>query len=82
MSKNFIKRNIQLTLEFDSYLLKKPELFDQIPNKSGIVMTVKGDYYYNRLSRSMAKASAPHIKQIVEARKEGTKWRIVNPAFS
>jgi len=79
MSEKFTKKNIKLGFQFDKYLWKNPELLEQLPRKSTIVITVKGDSYFNRLSRSMVKKNANPREKIIEARKEGSKWKILAP---
>ncbi len=76
MSEAFIKKNLKLISQFHSYAGKHPELFKQIPNKSTVVMTVKGDPYFNRLSRNMNRKGMSSKEKLVEARKEGYRWTI------
>lgn len=78
MTEKFTNKNIKLHRSFDKYLWKNPDLLEQIPNKSIVVLTVKGDAYYNRISRSFPKNYPKKLgTKIVEARKEGSKWKIV-----
>ncbi len=74
MSKNFIKKNIKLSLEFDRYLAKNPAAFEKIPNNACLVLTVKGDEDFNRESKTMVKAAKDRRQKCVEARKEGAQW--------
>lgn len=77
MSEKFTKKNIKLSVQFDKYLWKNPELLEEIPNKSIVVLTVKGDPYFNRISRSFTKDYPKRFgEKIVEARKEGSRWTI------
>ncbi len=80
MSETFIKKNIKLFLEFDSYISSRPDLFMKIPNKGIVIITVKGDEKFNQLSRSLVVNMNPSKKKVVEARKEGSRWRILSPA--
>lgn len=81
MSEALTKKNIKLSIQFDNYLAKNPELLEQIPNKATVILTVKGDYYFNRISRSFTKNLPKKWTQnIVEARKEGSKWKILLPS--
>jgi hypothetical protein len=78
MTKKFTEKNVKLSINFDKYLWSHPELLEQLPKKSTIVITVKGDSYFNRLSRSMHKNNRIFGK-LIEARKEGSKWKILVP---
>lgn len=77
MSEAFVKKNIKLITQFEKYIGKNPEIWKDIPNKSTIVMTVKGDPYFNRLSRAMNRKGMSPREKLVEARKEGSSWKIV-----
>lgn len=77
MTERIIQKNIKLHRSFDKYLWKNPELLDQIPNKSLVYLTVKGEPYFNRVSRLTARSIKGKLGKTVEARKEGTKWKIL-----
>ncbi|MFA5261705.1 MAG: DUF5647 family protein [Candidatus Omnitrophota bacterium] len=81
MSKNFIKKNIKLSLELDRYLTKHPEAFDKIPNKACLMITVKGDDDFNRESKMVVKIAKDQKQKCVEARKEGIDW-VLEPFFA
>ena len=74
MSKNFIKKNIKLSLELDRYLGKHPAVFDKIPNKACVVITIKGDNEFNRESKIIIQKAKEEKQKCVEARKEGIRW--------
>ena len=74
MSQNFIKKNIKLSLEFDTYLSKNPNEFKKIPDKACIIITVKGDKEFNRNSISIAQKVKNVKQKCIEARKEGVRW--------
>lgn len=76
MSETFTKKNLRLWRDFDKYLTSKPELYDKIPNKGTIIFTIKGDSYFNRCSRDMAREAKGRDGKFVEARKEGKKWEL------
>lgn len=82
MSKQFIKKNIKLSLEFDSYLSRNPSLFRRIPNKGILVFIVKGDRYFNKSSRSLAESAGTNKSKVVEVQKQGRKWEIFSPAIA
>jgi hypothetical protein len=81
MSKNFIKKNIKLSLEFDRYLAKNPEAFDKIPNKACVMITVEGDDDFNRESKTMVRAAKSEKQKCVEAHKKGGRW-VLEPFFA
>ena len=81
MSKEFKKKNISLAFQFSQYLIAKPERLLKMPGKSRVFFTVKGDNAFNRQSRSLAETmKTRRYKKIVEARKEGARWKIFAPA--
>lgn len=79
MSNQFIKKNIKLVLEFNTYLSKNPALFRKIPNKGTVVLTVKGDNHFNKSSRFLAESAKIRKSKIVEFQKQGSKWEIFSP---
>jgi len=74
MSEAFIKKNVKLSLEFDSYLVKHPTLFKDIPNGAYIVITVNGDNKFNADSISIVRDMKR--KKIVEAHKSANRWSL------
>lgn len=74
MSEAFIKKNVKLSLEFDDYLVKHPDLFAEIPNGAYIVITVGSDNRFNADSLSLIR-NRRH-KKVVEAHKAGASWSI------
>ncbi|HEV2403657.1 MAG TPA: DUF5647 family protein [Candidatus Saccharimonadales bacterium] len=74
MSEAFIKKNVKLSLEFDNYLAKHPQLFEAIPNGAYVVITVNDDARFNAESMSLIKDK--RRKKIVEAYRAGATWRI------
>ena len=64
----------KLSLEFDDYLAKHPQLFSDIPNGAYIVITLSDDQKFNAESHSLVKDK--RRKKIVEAHKSGTAWSI------
>jgi hypothetical protein len=73
MSETFIKKNAQLSTEFDDYLVKHPQLFKDIPNGAYIVITTD-DANFNAVSKSLIKDK--RRKKIVEAHLTGSTWRV------
>ena len=74
MSEQFVKRNIKLSMEFDEYIVKHPELFKRIPSGAYIVITVKNDPKFTKESVSIVKNS--RRKKIIEAQKSGASWTL------
>lgn len=73
MSSKFVKKNIELSLEFDRYLAKHPDALEKIPQGACVIITQKGAQAFNKESRSLA----TKIKQkCIEARKEGSRWTL------
>ena len=76
MTKRFIKRNIDLSLEFDRYLYSHPNLFARIPTGAHIVITVKGDEQFNKDSRAISGSVNVSKKRMLEAHKAGRHWSL------
>jgi len=74
MSKNFVEKNIKLSLEFDKYLAKNPRAYNKIPKGACIVITQKGAGIFNKASITIAKSAREKKQKCIEARKEGTRW--------
>jgi hypothetical protein len=75
MSEKFIDKNVKLSLEFDSYIARHPELFDNIPDGATVIITLKGDDEFNTASISLVKRSKSK-RPVVEAEKSGSVWNI------
>jgi hypothetical protein len=75
MTKQFVQKNIKLSLEFDDYLTKHPELYDSIPNGAVIVITLKSDKKFS--NDSIAIVRKYHTKQpVVQAEKDSSSWSL------
>jgi len=72
MTKKIIQKNIKLSLEFDTYLNKHPDLYTKIPNGASII-TVKGD---NEFNQNNTENISSIRGKVVEARKEGGHWTV------
>ena len=76
MRNEFIQKNIKLSLDFDSYASRNPKIYDNIPKGSWVVLTVKGDAKFNRLSKSLVKNARVKKEKIVIAQRDGKKWKV------
>lgn len=74
MSKKFIKKNIELSLELDRYLYKNPRAFNSIPRGACLIITQKGNQAFNKTSWNIAEKAKEEHQKCIEARKEGKKW--------
>lgn len=74
MTKTFIRKNLALGLEFDTYIVRHPAAQKKIPSGATVIITAKNDPKFSEASMRMARRTA-HGKY-VEARKEGSTWRI------
>ena len=73
MTKKIIEKNIKLSLEFDTYLNKHPDLYAKIPDGASVVITVKGDQKFNETNTE----HISHVRgKVVEARKEDGRWTV------
>lgn len=74
MTEAFIKKNVKLSLEFDTYLANHPVLFEKIPNGAYIVITIKDDIEFNKDSISTVKRI--RNKKVIEAHKTASRWNL------
>lgn len=73
MSNKFVKKNIELSLEFDRYLAKHPGALAKIPHGAYVIITQKGNPTFNKQSKSLV----TKVKQrYIEAIKEGSRWTL------
>lgn len=68
-----IEKNIKLSLEFDQYLNKNPDMYAKIPNGASIFITVKGDNKFNDANRGIVSSTQG---KIIEARKTDGHWTV------
>lgn len=81
MTKKFVQRNIKLSLEFDNYLAKHPELYEAIPDGAFVIIAVKSDKEFTNSSIAIAKKH--HTSEpVVKAEKEGSHWHLTPVEFS
>ena len=73
MTKQDIKKNVRLSLEFDDYLAQHSEIYDKIPKGAVIVVTSGTDQEFRKASSDWTKRY-PNKQTVVEARKYPTKW--------
>lgn len=76
MEKQFVKKNIKLSLDFDRYVSRNPKVLNRIPNGAWLVFTMKGDEDFNRMSWTIAGKIKADKQKIVEAHKEGNRWTV------
>ncbi len=74
MTKTLIKKNIELSNEFDSYISKHPNAFRNIPKGARIVLTSSKDKELSESNVDIARNS--RSGKFVEARKVGRTWKI------
>lgn len=74
MSEAFVNKNVKLSLEFDEYVSKHPQLLEYIPNGAYVVITTTNDKKINQANLSLIRNK--RSKKVVEARKAGAKWSI------
>lgn len=75
MTKRIVQKNIRLSLEFDKYLNRNPNLYSKIPRGAWILITDKGDAAFNAANKRNV---AVEKGKIVEARKEDGAWIVRN----
>ena len=67
-SKEMVDRNLDLTFEFEKYILEHPEYAERIPKEATISMQIEGDEEFNRWSRELAQSQAEAGQPIVYVR--------------
>ncbi len=75
MDKAFIDKNVELSLELDSYLAEHFDLYEHIPNGALVIITVKADDDFNSKSLSLVRKSRSK-RPVVEAEKSGSVWTL------
>ena len=74
MSKKFLKKNMDLSFEFDKYASRHPEILDQIPYGGWMVITDAADPKFNDYSRSALKGQK--LRGVVEVQKQKRGWKV------
>ncbi len=73
MTKKIVEKNIRLSLEFDQFLNKNPDIYAKIPNGASIFLTVKGDIKLNEANRENISSAQG---KVLEARKADGRWTV------
>lgn len=77
MSNKYIKKNLRLGLEFDTYIMKHPSAYKKIPQKAMVILTDKNDSVFTRESLDSAEQEHAHHRiSYIEAQKSGSRWNI------
>jgi hypothetical protein len=74
MREAFIRKNIELSLEFDRYLAEHPSMLKRMPNGAYVVITISGDDRFNEDSISTVRDLKR--KKVVEAHKSSDRWSL------
>ena len=74
MSKSNIQKNIKLSGEFDSYVLRNPSVLKRVPKGVNIVITSSRDQALSAANRSIANNT--RSGQFIEAHKIDGSWKI------
>ena len=75
MPKKYIRKTLQLGLEFNQYVITHPRFWKKIPNKANLIITEKDDEVFSEHVRAEARTGRSWRK-LLEARKEGSRWTI------
>ena len=81
MTQKFIKKNLELSLEFDRFVVKKPDILTKVQKGSCINITKKRDKKFNQESKGLAKKFTKSKERCFEARKEGSRWVVERFAY-
>ncbi len=54
LEKRMVEKNLDLTFEFEKYVLDHPDLADRIPRNAVVSVCLEGDDKFNRWSRRLA----------------------------
>ena len=74
MTKEFIKKNIRLSLELDSYMAKNPKLLNKVPNGASLIIVSSSDRKLSKENLNIAKKSRSN--NFIVAHKEGNNWSL------
>jgi hypothetical protein len=70
-----VEKNLALSADFNSYLMKNPDVMAKLPNKVCIVFEDKKDGIFSRANLSTAKNISSSEKCFV-ASKSGSQWSL------
>lgn len=76
VTRQFIDKSIKLSLEFDDYLVKHPELYKGIPDGAVIVVTLKSDKKFTEDSIAVVKKH-PSEQPVIKAEKYKSQWTLM-----
>ena len=71
----FVRKNLKLSADFNSYILENPGILYNIPESSCIVFNVKDDKEFSDKNIKIARKTK---KKCLVATKEGNKWKVEN----
>ena len=74
MSKKLIQKNLQLSMEFDTFVSKHPSIFKSFPRGVNVVITSTSDKKLSEANLKIARDS--RSGQFVIASKTGSNWKI------
>jgi hypothetical protein len=78
MTKAQFRKMLELSLQFDRYAMRHPEIFDDIPYNAWIVTTDAKDEKMSRAARTMLIRSKDiNLRKAVEIRKVGRSWKVL-----
>jgi hypothetical protein len=70
-----IEKNLALSADFNSYLLKNPKVMDELPRKVCIVFEDKKDQIFSKANLKTAEDLSGNQKCFV-ASKNGSQWKV------
>ena len=73
IKKSQLQKNLDLSMEFDTYVMKHDALLRKIPNRVNIIFVVDSDKKLSEANRDIARGRRGRF---VEAHKSGNKWDI------
>ena len=74
MSKEQIKKNMRLSLDFDKYVSRNPKILKSVPKGASIVLTSSGDKKLSETNTQIARSAKSG--RFVVAHKSNKGWHI------
>ena len=72
----FVRKNLTLSADFNSYLLSNPDFLSELPKDVHIVFEIKSNRSFSDKNLEVVKKS--HEKYLI-ATKSGSKWHVKSP---
>ncbi len=70
-----VEKNLALSADFNSYILKNPDFMQKLPNNACIIFEVKNDKIFTQANLKTA-GELSNPKDCLVASKSGSRWTV------